>query len=454
MSIAAFILAAGKGTRMRSDTPKVLHQLAKKPLLRWVIDAVSVCHIQDIFVVYGQGGEQVKTAIALEDLAWVYQQEQLGTGHAVQCAMQACTKVDIDQVLIVYGDTPLISAQTLTQFIKQTPVNAVGLLTAKFDEPYGLGRIIRDAANNVTAIVEEKDASKAQKTINEINTGIMLIPADHLKQWLTELDNNNAQNEYYITDVIAMAVQDNVEIAAYCVADNSEVQGINTRAQLAHSERILQMKNAEQLMDQGVSFADPARFDLCGELECGRDVCIDINVIIEGTVTLGNNVKIGANVILKNVSIGDDTEILPNTMMEESHVGKACTIGPFARLRPGTKIADHVKVGNFVETKKAIIDSGSKLSHLSYIGDAVIGKNVNIGAGTITCNYDGVNKFTTTIEDGVFVGSDTQLIAPVTIGKNAYIGAGSSINKDAPADKLTVARARQKTIEHWQPPKK
>ena len=453
MSTTAIILAAGQGTRMCSSLPKVLHPLAAKPLLQWVIDAVLASGINDLQVVYGQN-EQVKAGVDSDHLQWVQQAEQLGTGHAVNQAVRTHKSANVEQILILYGDTPLITPRTLQHLLASTPNDAVGLLTAKVSDPTGLGRIIKNEQAEVVAIVEEKDATDEQKKITEINTGIMLLPAKRAASWLANLNNDNAQGEYYLTDVIAMAVADQVDIKAIQVRDNMEVMGINTRKQLAQCERNYQMKTTEELMAQGVSFADPARFDLRGTLECEQDVNFDINVIIEGQVKIAKGVKIGANVILKNVTIGANTDILPNSMLEECIVGADCSIGPFARLRPGTELADQVKIGNFVETKKAKIGSGSKVSHLSYIGDAVIGKQVNIGAGTITCNYDGVNKYTTTIKDHAFIGSDSQLIAPVTIGENAYIGAGSSISKDAPANKLTVARARQKTLENWQPPKK
>lgn len=451
MSIKAIILAAGQGTRMCSALPKVLHPLAGKPLLQWVVEAALASGVNDVYVVYGQS-EKVKTTPG--NIEWVQQAQQLGTGHAVNQAMQKINTDTAEQILVLCGDTPLITPSTLQNLLSNTPKGAIGLLTANVSEPAGLGRIIKSEHGKVVAIIEEKDASEQQKSITEINTGIILLPAKKAKIWLNNLKNDNAQGEYYLTDVVAMAVNENVDVKAIQTNNTVEVSGINTRAQLAQCERSYQMSNVEQLMEQGVSFADPARFDLRGKLECAQDISIDVNVIIEGTVKLAAGVKIGANVILKDVSVGANTEILPNSMIEDSVIGKCCAIGPFARLRPGTKLADNVKVGNFVETKKATIGSGSKLSHLSYIGDAVIGKNVNIGAGTITCNYDGVNKFTTTIEDNVFIGSDSQLIAPVTIGENAYIGAGSSISKNAPANKLTVARARQKTIDNWQAPKK
>lgn len=452
MSINAVILAAGKGTRMRSQLPKVLHPLADKPMLNWVIDAANSIAAEKVCVIYGHGGEQVKQCCNTDKVCWTLQEQQLGTGHAVQTAFDCIS--DAEQVLVLYGDTPLIRQQTLQQLLEKTNVNDVGVVTAQFNAPTGLGRIIRNDQNDMIAIVEEKDADMAQKKITEINTGIMLLPVKPLKAWLQQLTCNNAQAELYLTDVIAMAVADGITIKTVQPTSNLEIMGVNNRLQLMQLERGYQHMQAEQLLEQGVMIRDASRFDLRGELVCAEDVSIDINVIIEGKVSLGRGVKIGSNCILKNVTIAADTEILANSILEDSTVGQSCLIGPFARLRPGTQLADNVKVGNFVETKKAIVGEGSKVSHLSYIGDANIGANVNIGAGTITCNYDGVNKFTTTIEDNVFVGSDSQLIAPVTIGKNAYIGAGSSVSKDAPAGKLTIARSRQKVIEAWQPPKK
>jgi bifunctional UDP-N-acetylglucosamine pyrophosphorylase/glucosamine-1-phosphate N-acetyltransferase len=452
MTISVTILAAGQGSRMRSALPKVLHPLANRPMLTWVINAAEQINPDVVVVVYGHGGEQVKEQLAGHNISWVLQSEQLGTGHAVQQAIPQI--INSQQVLVLYGDTPLISPITLQQLITTTSEDGVGIITAKFSDPTGLGRIIRDNNNKVSAIVEEKDATIAQKKINEINTGIMLLPVKKLTQWLSQLENDNAQSEFYLTDIIKMAVSDGVSITTVTPKANAEVAGVNTRQQLIELERSYCLTQAAQLLAEGVTIRDPARFDLRGELHAAQDVTIDINVIIEGKVTLGKNVKIGPNVILKEVTIGDNTEIFANSMLEESTVGENCLIGPFARLRPGTKLANDVKVGNFVETKKAIVADGSKIPHLSYIGDAVVGKNVNIGAGVITANYDGVNKHQTTIEDNVFIGCDTQLIAPVTIGKSAYIGCGSSINKDAPANKLTLARSRQKTIEGWEPPKK
>lgn len=451
MSIATIILAAGQGTRMQSRFPKVLHRLANKTLLQWVIDAAHSVELHDLYVVIGHGGEHVQK-ITRGDIHWIEQTEQLGTGHAVQQAMPSINTAE--QVLVLYGDTPLISTQTLKQFIAQTPKDAVGILTADFTNPSGLGRIVKNTNGEIIAIVEQKDASAEQLKLTEINTGIMLLPTKKLNSWLQQLNTNNAQGELYLTDVIAMAVADKIAIKAMLVHNQAEVSGVNTRKQLAELEREYQLMNAENLLEQGVTIIDPKRFDLRGELECGRDVTFDINVIIEGKVKIADGVQLGPNVILKDVSIDSNTEIIANSIIEGSVIGKNCCIGPFARLRPGTVLADNVKVGNFVETKKVSVDSGSKLPHLSYIGDAVVGKNVNIGAGTITCNYNGVEKFITTIEDNVFIGSNSQLIAPVTIEKNAFVGAGSSISKNAPAGKLTIARARQITVNGWQPPKK
>jgi len=452
MSLKIAILAAGQGTRMHSKLPKVLHQMAGKPLLQWVLDATASVSPVETFVIYGYQGEQVKQALADNDVTWVAQTEQLGTGHALQQVLPHLH--DDDRVLVLLGDTPLISDETLNSLIENTAENEIGIVTTITEEPYGLGRILRDQSDAILGIVEEKDASDTEKTIAEINTGIMLLPIKPLKNWLTKLQNENAQGEYYLTDVIAMAVADGVDIHAIQPLFNAEVIGINDRSQLAQLENVYQALAAESLMLDGVTLRDPARFDLRGELEIDADVTIDINVIVEGKVKIGRDTNIGANVILKNTTIGKDVTILPNCILEDSIVGDHCTIGPFARLRPGTQLANNVKIGNFVETKKITVDEGSKLSHLSYIGDAEVGKNVNIGAGVITCNYDGVDKHKTIIGDDAFIGTDSQLIAPVKIGKGAYIGAGSSINKDAPAGKLTVARARQKTVDGWVPPKK
>jgi len=450
-TLKTVILAAGQGTRMRSRIPKVLHKLAGKPMLERVIEAAqTISHA--ISIVYGYQGDTVKAALSSYDIDWVHQAEQLGTGHAVKQAVSESEKAD--QILVLLGDTPLITSQTLNDLREKTAKNEVGIVTIHLENPYGLGRILRDNNNHIVGIVEEKDATDEQKKITEINTGIMLLPTQHLKQWLAKLKNNNAQKEYYLTDIFAMAVAEKVAIKNVSPQFVEEVMGINTRVQLAHLERVYQQRVAEQLMLSGVTLLDPSRFDLRGTLTCAEDVTIDVNVIVEGNVSIGRGTSIGANTILKNCTIGENVVIEPNVVIDDSTVGNYCTIGPFARLRPGTQLAEKVKVGNFVETKKAIVGEGSKLPHLSYIGDADIGKHVNIGAGTITCNYDGVNKFKTTINDGAFIGSDSQLVAPVTIGEGAYIGAGSTITKDAPAHKLTISRAKQITIEGWQPPKK
>ena len=452
MTLKVAILAAGQGTRMRSNLPKVLHTIANKPLLQWVLQTAQSLQPEEIFVIHGHQGEQVKTTFADQQVTWVAQTEQLGTGHALQQVLPLLA--DNDQVLVLLGDTPLINATTLQQLSASTAKDEVGLVTALVEEPSGLGRILRDNNDAVVGIVEEKDATADEKLINEINTGIMLFPAKQLKTWLAQLKNHNAQSEYYLTDVIALAVTDGINIKTVQPEFNAEIIGVNDRMQLAELEGIYQAQAAAALMQQGVTLRDPARFDLRGELEVAEDVTIDINVIIEGKVKIGRDTNIGANVQLKNVVIGEGVTILANCVLEDSIIGNACTIGPFARLRPGTELADHVKIGNFVETKKITVDSGSKLPHHAYVGDAEVGKNVNIGAGVITCNYDGVDKHKTIIGDNAFIGTDSQLIAPVKIGKGAYIAAGSSINKDAPADKLTVARAKQKTIENWQRPQK
>ena len=450
-TLKTVILAAGQGTRMRSKLPKVLHQLAGKSLLECVIETAKTIS-PSISVIYGYEGDTVKSALSNHEVTWIYQAEQLGTGHAVKQAVS--DKESADQILVLLGDTPLITTETLNELRKKTSKNEVGIVTVHLKNPHGLGRILRDKNNHIVGIVEEKDATDEQKKITEINTGIMLLPTQHLKTWLAKLTNHNAQKEYYLTDIFAMAVAEKVVINNVSPQFTEEVMGINTRVQLAQLERVYQQRAAEAHMLSGVTLLDPSRFDLRGTLTCAEDVTIDVNVIIEGKVSIGRGTSIGANTILKNCVIGENVVIESNVVIDDSIVGNHCTIGPFARLRPGTQLAEKVKVGNFVETKKAIVGEGSKLPHLSYIGDADIGKHVNIGAGTITCNYDGVNKYKTTIHDGAFIGSDSQLVAPVTIGEGAYIGAGSTITKDAPAGKLTISRAKQTTIEGWKPPKK
>lgn len=451
MTIQAVILAAGKGTRMRSSLPKVLHPVANKPMVSHVIEAARACQVNDIHLVYGHGAEQLKARVEATDLHWAHQAEQLGTGHAVAVALPA---IDDDaKVLVLYGDTPLLQADTLQRLITAQPDGGVGLLTVNLDNPTGYGRIVREQGK-VTGIVEQKDASPEQLAINEVNTGVLVADAGRLKAWLGELNNDNAQGEYYLTDIFAMAHRDGCDIATVQPASTAEVEGANDRVQLAGLERAYQRMQAERLMRDGVSLLDPARFDLRGNLLTGEEVVIDVNVIIEGEVRLGNRVKVGAGAILKNCVIGDDAEVKPYSIIENAELGSASSAGPFARLRPGAVLGEDAHVGNFVEMKKARLGKGSKAGHLTYLGDAEIGEGVNIGAGTITCNYDGANKFQTVIEDGVFVGSDTQLVAPVRIGKNATLGAGSTVTKDVAEAELVITRVAQRHIKNWPRPVK
>jgi bifunctional UDP-N-acetylglucosamine pyrophosphorylase/glucosamine-1-phosphate N-acetyltransferase len=446
------ILAAGKGTRMHSNTPKVLHKVGGKPILAHVIACAQVLNPQKIIVVYGYGGETVREAFAQENITWVNQAEQLGTGHAVQ---QALPHLDADaQTLVLLGDVPLVDAAACKNLIEQAN-NKLAILSFNKADPTGYGRIVRAATGNVTAIVEHKDASEAQRQIIEVNTGMMAMPNVQLSKWLSQLTNNNAQGEYYLTDIVALAVQQGVAVVAEITADEWSVTGINSKTDLAQIERVHQTRIAQKLLQQGVTLNDPARLDVRGTLTCGRDVEIDVNCVFEGNVTLGDNVKIAANCVIKNATIKAGVQIAPFTHIDDAEIGDNSRIGPYARLRPGTVLQSETHIGNFVELKNAQVDIGSKVNHLSYVGDAVIGKNVNIGAGTITCNYDGANKFKTIIEDGAFIGSDSQLVAPVTIGKNATIAAGSTITRDAPADALTFCRAKdQKSIVGWKRPQK
>ena len=417
MSLNIIILAAGRGTRMKSQLPKVLHPVAGKPMLRWIAETAITLNPKAIYPVIGFGAAQVRAQLNDLSVECVEQTEQLGTGHAVQ---QVLPLLDAnDQVLVLVGDNPLISEATLTRLIDVTPKDGVGLLTVSLDNPTGLGRIIRDAKGQAVEIVEEKDASTAQRAITEINAGIYVFAVADLQRWLPNLKSHNQQGELYLTDVIAMAVAEGKTINTTHPDQEQEIWSVNDRVQLARLERYRQEQMANEIMLQGVTLHDPKRFDLRGELNVGQDVVIDVNVIIEGKVSLGNYVSIGPNVILKNVTIGDNTIIKSNCDIEDAIIAEQCEVGPFARLRPGTHLAKGAKVGNFVETKKANIGAGSKVSHLTYLGDAEIGKGVNIGAGTITCNYDGMNKFTTTIKDGAFIGSNSSLVAPVTIGKDA-----------------------------------
>ena len=446
------ILAAGQGKRMYSDTPKVLHRLAGRPLLAHVLASARALNPASVHVVYGHGGDRVRDAFAQTGVQWARQEEQKGTGHAVAQAMP--TVADQAVVLVLYGDVPLIRPETLQDLLLAAGSDRLALLTAELDSPAGYGRIIRDPDGQVSRIVESKDASPAEAAVREVNTGFLAAPAAKLKKWLAGLRNHNAQGEYYLTDIIAMAVAEGVNITTRVPRDVSEILGVNSKQELADVERIYQKQLAEKLMQQGVTLRDPARLDVRGELSCGRDVVIDVNVVFEGKVALGDRVQIGPNNVIRDCTIGPDTVVHPNCVMEQAVVGEGCRIGPFARLRPETKLAAHVHVGNFVEVKKSEVGEGSKMNHLSYIGDTSVGRDVNIGAGTITCNYDGANKHRTVIGDGVFVGSNTALVAPVTVGPGATIGAGSVITKEAPAGELTLTRVAQVTRRGWKRPVK
>ncbi|WP_037409278.1 MULTISPECIES: bifunctional UDP-N-acetylglucosamine diphosphorylase/glucosamine-1-phosphate N-acetyltransferase GlmU [unclassified Serratia (in: enterobacteria)] len=450
-AMSVVILAAGKGTRMYSDLPKVLHPLAGKPMVQHVIDAAMKLGAQNVHLVYGHGGELLKSTLHNDALNWVLQAEQLGTGHAMQQA--APHFGDDEDVLMLYGDVPLIAVETLTRLLAAKPQGGIGLLTVKLQDPSGYGRIVRENGS-VVGIVEHKDANDQQRQINEINTGILVANGRDLKRWLGKLNNNNAQGEFYITDIIALAHAEGNKIEAVHPARLSEVEGVNNRLQLSQLERVYQAEQAEKLLLAGVMLLDPARFDLRGVLEHGRDISIDANVIIEGMVKLGNRVKIGAGCVLRDCVIGDDCEISPYSVLENAQLEAACTVGPFARLRPGAELAEGAHVGNFVEIKKARLGKGSKAGHLSYLGDAEIGDDVNIGAGTITCNYDGANKHKTIIGDGVFVGSDTQLVAPVTVGKGVTIAAGTTVTRDIADNELVLSRVKQVHIQGWQRPTK
>jgi len=451
--IEVVVLAAGQGKRMRSTRPKVLHHLAGRPLLAHVLDTAAALQPQAIHLVVGHGGDQVRQAFADRPLQWAEQQTQLGTGHAVAQALPAVA--DESLLLVLYGDVPLVALPTLQQLLSLAATTAgVALLTLRLDDPHGYGRIVRTAAGAVQAIVEQKDADAATCAINEVNSGIMALPAAQLRDWLTRIGNDNAQGEFYLTDVVALAVADGVAVTAHTIDDSDEVLGVNDRAQLAHLERVWQRRQADALLASGVTLIDPARIDVRGELIAGEDCVIDVNGVFEGRVRLGRGVRIGANCLLRDCDIGDEVVIEPMSLIEQSQVAAHCTIGPFARLRPGSELAAGAKIGNFVEVKKSRIGRGSKVNHLSYIGDTEMGEGVNIGAGTITCNYDGANKHQTIIGDRAFIGSDTQLIAPVTVGADATIGAGSTIARDAPAAELSVSRTKQRTIPGWQRPKK
>lgn len=452
MNLTVCILAAGQGKRMHSDRPKVLHEIGGKPLVGHVIDTARTLSAHDPIVVFGHGGEQLKAAFGETPITWIEQREQLGTGHAVGQALPAIPQDGM--TLILYGDVPLLRTETLEKLVSTAADGSFGLLTVNLDDPAGYGRIVRDAAGNVCRIVEHKDADAEELAIREINTGIMAINSADLHRWIPALGNSNAQGEYYLTDCVAAAVADGTNIVSVLAASEAEVTGVNNRAQLAMLERRFQRDCADELMERGVMLRDPNRLDVRGSLHCGRDVEIDVNAVFIGEVTLGDRVRVGPNCVIENAVIGNDVEILPNCVIDSAAIGDGSRIGPFARVRPDTVLGRAVHVGNFVEVKKSHIEDGSKVNHLSYVGDSEIGKNVNVGAGTITCNYDGAFKHKTVIEDDVFIGSDTQLVAPVTIGRGATVGAGTTVTDDVGADELAISRVKQKTISGWKRPRK
>jgi len=451
LGLSIVILAAGQGTRMRSDLPKVLQPLAGKPLLSHVLACSKALDADDICVVYGHGAKLVQSYYANESLRWALQAEQLGTGHALQQAMPGTP--DANRVLILSGDVPLLMPGTLSELLRETPPNDMAVLTVDMKDPTGYGRVIRKHGS-VSAIIEDKDAGADEKAVLEINTGVMLCPAEALKRWLANLSNDNAQGEYYLTDIIAMAVNDKVTVHGIKASSPVEVMGINDKKQLAEAERALQARLVDELMSEGVGFADPARVDIRGTLTCGKDVFIDVNAVFEGDVELGDGTKIESNNLIRDSRIGAGTVVHSNCHIEDSSTGQNCEIGPFARMRPGAELASNVKIGNFVEIKKSTVADGSKVNHLTYIGDTEIGTGVNVGAGTITCNYDGVAKHKTKIGDNASIGSNVNLVAPVEVGEGATIGAGSTISRPAPANELTVARVKQTTVKGWKRPVK
>ncbi|VAW56034.1 N-acetylglucosamine-1-phosphate uridyltransferase / Glucosamine-1-phosphate N-acetyltransferase [hydrothermal vent metagenome] len=451
MPLSVVILAAGKGTRMKSNTPKVLHKLANKPLLEHVYDTAKDLGAEEIIIIYGHGGDQVKQTCEHFDATWVEQKEQLGTGHAV---MQAFDSVNLNNnVLVLYGDVPLTKKETLEALLQDSE-GKVALLSVDLDNPFGYGRILRNDNKQVTGIVEQKDASAEQQEIKEVNTGILACNGESLKQLLNNIDNKNSQGEYYLTDIFALAANDGIEIKTAQAKSSYEVEGVNNRLQLATLERIFQRNCADELMINGVALADPLRIDIRGNVDISNDVYIDINAIFEGNVKVGTGTSIGPNCVIINSTIGENVNIKANSVLENAVVENNCDVGPFARLRPGAHLCQKAKVGNFVEVKKSIIGEGSKVSHLSYIGDTEMGKHVNVGAGTITCNYDGVNKFKTTIGDDVFIGSDTQIVAPVTIANGVTVGAGTTLTKNVDENLLVISRSPQKSISGWGRPKK
>src|SRR5271170_828205 len=450
--LSVLVLAAGQGKRMHSELPKVLQPLAGQPLLAHVLETAAALGAADIHVVYGHGGKQVRAAVKTPGLNWVLQDAQLGTGHAVQQAAPAIA--DDHQVLILYGDVPLIAAATLRELCALAGERTMSLLTVKLDDPTGYGRIVRGSGARVLGIVEQRDAATRERAIKECNTGVMVVPARLLKKWVGRLNNRNTQGEYYLTDIVALAVRDRIKVRPMLAPSAAEMLGVNDRLQLAALEAVYRQRRARELMASGATLIDPARIDVRGVINVGRDVVIEPNVILQGPVTLGDGVRVGANCVLSAVTVGRDTVIEPNSVLEGAEVGERCRIGPFARLRPGTRLHAGVHVGNYVEIKNSELQAGSKANHLSYLGDAEIGEATNIGAGTITCNYDGADKHRTTIGARAFIGSGTMLVAPVSIGADATIGAGSTITEPAPAGKLTLARSPQQTIDNWQRPTK
>lgn len=449
MNLEVIILAAGQGTRMRSPLPKVLHRVAARPMLQHVVETAQQLHPRKIHVVVGHGAEEVKVALQDSGLQWVVQEQQLGTGHAV---LQALPGVDPEStVLVLYGDVPLIAADTLENLVRSA-VEGPALLTARVAEPAGYGRIIRDAGGELVAVVEEKDASESQRAIDEVNTGVLAAPAADLLSYLPAVKNENSQGEYYLPDILAMAVADGRRIASCRAGSELEIQGVNDRVQLHRVEREFQRKQAEQLMRAGVAVADADRLDIRGRISCGEGVSIDVNVVFEGAVELGDDVTIGPNCVLRNVCIEAGAAVHAMSHLEDARVGPGASVGPFARLRPGTVLARGARVGNFVETKKASIGEGSKVNHLSYVGDCEMGRGVNIGAGTITCNYDGVDKHKTDLGDGVFIGSNSTLVAPVTVSAGGFVAAGSTVTRGVGEDELAVGRAKQHNVQGWKRP--
>ena len=451
MPLEVIVLAAGQGKRMRSDLPKVLHPIGGRPLLAHVLDAARALEPKKTLVVHGHGAEKVRAAFEDARVEWVLQAEQLGTGHAVQQAMKQASGGG--DVLILYGDVPLVTPENLKRLVEAAK-GGLAVMTTEVDDPKGYGRVVRGSEGNVERIVEEKDATTAERKIREINAGFMALSAKRLAGWLGKVGNKNAQKEYYLTDIVTLAVKEGVRVVGVKVDDETEVAGVNSKGELATLERAYQRREAKRLMEAGVSLADPARIDVRGKLECGRDVSIDVNCLFEGRVRLGDGVRIGPNCVIRNVTLGEGTEVLPFSHLDDSEVGARCRLGPFARLRPGSNLAEEVHIGNFVEVKASRLGPQSKANHLSYIGDSEVGSRVNVGAGTITCNYDGVSKNKTVIEDDCFIGSDTTLVAPVRVARGSYIGAGSTITKDTPAGQLTLARGRQVSIPAWKPKKK